>query len=71
MSEAFLVNSYDEERVAEMVLAALHIAPEERQRRMLALHQQVSRTDVFYWAEGFLTALKRAPADEVADDVEP
>src|SRR5205807_2461769 len=62
MGEAFLVNPYDEERVAETVLRALQLDPEERSLRMRALHERVLRNDVFRWAAGFVDALESAPA---------
>jgi trehalose 6-phosphate synthase/phosphatase len=62
MGEAFLVNPYDEERVAETVLRVIQLEPEERRLRMRALHKRVIRNDVFQWAKGFVARLESVPA---------
>jgi trehalose 6-phosphate synthase/phosphatase len=62
MGEALLVNPYDEERTAEVVLRALRLDPVERRDRMIALYRRVLRNNVFRWGERFLAELKAAAA---------
>ncbi|MDQ2843922.1 MAG: bifunctional alpha,alpha-trehalose-phosphate synthase (UDP-forming)/trehalose-phosphatase [Acidobacteriota bacterium] len=60
MAEALLVNPFDEERTAFTVLRALAMSDEEKQERMLALHERVLRNDVFVWGDRFLALLDEA-----------
>jgi trehalose 6-phosphate synthase/phosphatase len=57
MGEALLVNPYDEERTAAVVSRALVMGADEKQERMLALHDRVIRKNVFEWGERFLSLL--------------
>ena len=43
MGEAFLVNPYDEERVAAILERVLDLPAEERKERMVMLHRRVLR----------------------------
>ena len=47
MGEAFLVNPYDEERVAAVLERVLDLPAEERSERMVMLHRRVLRNNVF------------------------
>ena len=60
MGEAFLVNPYDEERVAGVLERILELPTEERRERMGMLYRRVLRNTVFRWSERFLTALGEA-----------
>jgi len=60
MGEAVLVNPFDEERTALSVKRALTMSAEEKQDRMLALHERVLRNNVFAWSDGFLSLLDAA-----------
>jgi trehalose 6-phosphate synthase/phosphatase len=60
MGEAFLVNPYDETRMAATLRRALETGPEERRRRLSALRERVERNNVFTWSERFLSALRQA-----------
>jgi trehalose 6-phosphate synthase/phosphatase len=62
MGEALLVNPYDEERTAEVVLRALRLDAGERRDRMSALYRRVQHNNVFRWGERFLAELKSAAA---------
>jgi trehalose 6-phosphate synthase/phosphatase len=66
MGEALLVNPYDEERTAEVVLRALQLDSCERRDRMTALHRRVRRNDVFRWGERFVAELKSAAAQSAS-----
>jgi trehalose 6-phosphate synthase/phosphatase len=74
MGEAFLVNPYDEERMAAVLERILDLPGEERQERMALLYRRLQRNNVFRWAERFLATLDvaasgRAPAVERPDDL--
>ncbi len=60
MSEALLINPFDEERTAASVLRALNMTEEEKRDRMLSLHERVLRNNVFAWGDRFLTLLNEA-----------
>jgi trehalose 6-phosphate synthase/phosphatase len=60
MGEAFLVNPYDEERVASTIERALKLSEEERRQRMARLYRRVVRNDVFAWGDRFLEVLGEA-----------
>ena len=60
MSEALLINPFDEERTAASVLRALNMSEEEKRDRMLGLHERVLRNNVFAWGDRFLTLLSEA-----------
>ena len=62
MGEAFLVNPYDEERVAAVLERVLDLPAEERKERMVMLHRRVLRNTVFRWSERFLSLLDEARA---------
>ena len=60
MGEAFHVNPYDEEQMADTVRRALETPEEERRERMAALHKRVTHNNVFAWGERFIGNLRRA-----------
>jgi len=66
MGEAFLVNPYDEERVAAILERVLGLPAEERKERMLMLHRRVLRNTVFRWSERFLSLLDEAAQGRLA-----
>jgi len=66
MGEAFLVNPYDEERVAAVLERVLNLPAEERKERMLMLHRRVLRNTVFRWSERFLLLLDEAAQGRLA-----
>ncbi len=52
---AIMVNPYDLEGMADAIYAAFIMTPQERQRRMRLLRQEVKRNDVNKWVESFLS----------------
>ena len=60
MGEGFLVNPYDEERVAAVVERALKLPEDERRQRMARLFRRVVRNDVFAWGDRFVELLEDA-----------
>jgi trehalose 6-phosphate synthase/phosphatase len=63
MGEALLINPFDEQRTAQVVVRALALEEEERRARMQALHHRVIRNDVFHWGTRFLEALEEAVSE--------
>ncbi|MFN2425241.1 MAG: trehalose-6-phosphate synthase [Candidatus Binatia bacterium] len=57
LTEALLINPYDQEALARSILQALEMPPEEAARRMGALRRTVETHDVYQWAHEFLSAL--------------
>lgn len=83
MGEAFLINPFDEDRTAEVVMQALSLPEEQRRERMRALARRVARNNVFAWGDRFVTNLadasrvraeraygepKRVPIDELVGE---
>jgi trehalose 6-phosphate synthase/phosphatase len=63
MGEAFLVNPYDEDRMAAVLERILETSPEDLRDRMSALHRRVLRNNVFAWCERFLDHLDAAASE--------
>jgi trehalose 6-phosphate synthase len=59
---ALLVNPYDPDSVAAALGRALAMPLPERQERQEALLRILSRNDLHHWADRFLKALERPPA---------
>ena len=57
MSEAFLVNPYDVDAVADTIAEALALPTEERARRTESMGPRLVRNDASAWAQGFLAVL--------------
>jgi len=66
MGEAFLVNPYDEERVAAVLERVLNLPADERRERMVMLYRRVRRNTVFRWADRFLSILDEAALGRLA-----
>lgn len=58
LDQAYLVNPYDIENIAEQLERALEATPEEATKRMHALRAVLSGLDVHVWADGFLAQLQ-------------
>lgn len=65
MSEAYLVNPYDEERTAQTIERALSLPVEERRERMAGLYKRVARNNVFAWSDRFLANLRAVATGSV------
>ena len=63
LTDAVLVNPHDDAALRDAIVRAVEMRHPERTRRMAALREVVSRSDVRGWAERFLGALD----DETAD----
>jgi trehalose 6-phosphate synthase len=59
---ALLVNPYDPDSVAAAIGQALAMPLGERRERYDALFKVLSRNDIQFWADRFLSALERPPA---------
>jgi trehalose 6-phosphate synthase/phosphatase len=66
MGEAFLVNPYDEERVAAVLERVLELPAEERKERMAMLYRRVLRNTVFRWSDRFLALVDEAASGRMA-----
>jgi trehalose 6-phosphate synthase len=62
LTSAFLVNTYDRDRVKDAMYNAITVDPHERRRRMRALRRQVLTHDSDRWTRSFLAALDPAAA---------
>jgi trehalose 6-phosphate synthase/phosphatase len=62
LDQALRVNPYDLAQTAAAIKTALTMPRDERQTRMRALRQRVSREDVHDWAQSFLDALEQTRA---------
>ncbi|MDF8266362.1 alpha,alpha-trehalose-phosphate synthase (UDP-forming) [Luteipulveratus flavus] len=61
LRQAFRCNPHDIEALKNTIMAAIEAPAAERNRRMRALHRQVTRNDVQHWAGKYLDALEHAP----------
>jgi trehalose-6-phosphate synthase len=59
LSEALLINPYDERGFAEAIRRAVEMPEWERRRRMQALRRRVAGRDVLAWASDILGRLER------------
>jgi trehalose-6-phosphate synthase len=65
LSDAILVNPFDEEQCSEAILQALEMTPEERQKRMQKMREAVAQNNIYRWAGKILSALlKFEPVQE-------
>ncbi|HYC54086.1 MAG TPA: trehalose-6-phosphate synthase [Candidatus Binatia bacterium] len=58
LTDALLINPYDEEALGRAIVRAVEMSSEEAERRMNALRKKVAAHDVYQWAGEFLSALK-------------
>jgi trehalose 6-phosphate synthase len=54
--EALVVNPYDVDGMANAIVEAFNMEPQERNRRMTKLRSNVKNHDILYWIESFLSA---------------
>jgi trehalose-6-phosphate synthase len=59
LSEALIINPYDERGFAEAIARAVEMPDWERRRRMQALRRRVAGRDVLAWASDILDRLER------------
>jgi alpha,alpha-trehalose-phosphate synthase [UDP-forming] len=65
LSDAILVNPFDEEQCSEAIRQALEMTPEERQKRMQKMREAVAQNNIYRWAGKILSALlKFEPVQE-------
>jgi alpha,alpha-trehalose-phosphate synthase [UDP-forming] len=57
LKDAFIVNPYDLEAMAERIYKVIRTPKEEKQRRMHKMRDVVRRNDIFWWLERFLREL--------------
>jgi trehalose 6-phosphate synthase len=57
LSDAYIVNPYDVDRLADAIKASLEMPVEERKARMAKMREIISKQNVYRWAGKFLTDL--------------
>ena len=57
LTDAILVNPFDEEQCSEAIRQALEMVPEERQKRMQKMREAVAQNNIYRWAGKILSAL--------------
>lgn len=60
--EAFIVNPYSIEEMADALAAALSLSPAERVQRMQSMHEKVKARTAHHWANDLIHALQTQPA---------
>ncbi|HEX4810087.1 MAG TPA: trehalose-6-phosphate synthase [Bryobacteraceae bacterium] len=65
-SMAILVNSYDEEGIANAIERALAMPDSERRNRMRKLRRQIQRFDLLHWRDRIFSAVQRLPSEEAS-----
>jgi trehalose 6-phosphate synthase len=55
-----LVNPHDTEGMADAIIQAYQMPPDERQRRMRKLRNSIAAEDIFWWVDSFLQAAEPA-----------
>lgn len=63
LGEAVIVNPNDPRAIAEGIKIALDMDPEEKDGRNRMMHRRISRYNVQFWAEDFLSTLERSAVD--------
>ncbi len=66
LRDALLVNPYDIDSMAEAILAAVDMPPDERRARMARMRQVVQEQNIYRWAGLLLSELRRIPEDALA-----
>ena len=64
LGEALLVNPIDEYEVADQLLYALTMSPDEQRQRMVTMQERIASYDVKQWANDFIDALLMTQPDE-------
>lgn len=63
MGEAIIVNPNDRPGIAEAIRKALEMPEDERAERMRIIRERVKESDVFQWADGFISRLRDVPGN--------
>jgi trehalose 6-phosphate synthase len=72
LADAFIVNPYDVDGVADVLIAALGLPPDEQQSRMRALRALVEERNVYRWAgDMLLDAARLRQRDELGSRLSP
>jgi trehalose 6-phosphate synthase len=62
LTEAFIVNPYSTEELADSIAAAIELPSADRARRMLAMKDKIRSQNAFHWASSQIHALLTEPA---------
>ncbi len=71
MGEAFFVNPYDEEGMAERIFEVLSLPEDILQERMTALHERIRTYTIKLWSHRFLTSLESIQHPKQAPHLTP
>jgi trehalose 6-phosphate synthase len=72
LADAFIVNPYDVDGVADVLIAALRLPPDEQQSRMRALRALVEERNVYRWAgDMLLDAARLRQRDDIGSRLGP
>ena len=58
LSGALMINPFAIERIADAMLEAIAMEPQEEARRMIAMRNTISRQNIFRWGADIVQALK-------------
>jgi trehalose-6-phosphate synthase len=58
LNEAFIVNPYSTEEMADAIAQAIQMSSEERIRRMISLREKVQNHSAFHWASDLIRTLE-------------
>ncbi|CAG4997469.1 hypothetical protein DYBT9275_01782 [Dyadobacter sp. CECT 9275] len=57
LGEAIIINPLDNQGIADGIIKALEMPPEEQQKRMEAMRERIKEYDVFAWTNDFFTQM--------------
>jgi trehalose 6-phosphate synthase len=61
LTEAFIINPYSTEELADAIHSAIQLPTEEKRRRMLSMKEKIEACSAFHWASGLIRALVTKP----------
>jgi len=65
LRDALIVNPYDTDQLADAILLALEMDPQDRRTRMRRMRQIVKENNVYRWAGNLIAELSEIRIDEV------
>ncbi len=67
LTEAFIVNPYSIEEIADAIAAALRLTPEEKGKRMESMREKVRTRNAYKWASELVEALLKKTDDRTIE----
>ncbi len=59
LTEAFIINPYSTEELADTIATAINLSPTDRAKRMLAMKEKIQTHSALHWAEDLIRTLMR------------